>query len=66
MSVFIKGIKLSRGQIVIGRAASGGASAPEPAARHRGQTRVPTDYSQSLFPLFPPFFLFLKSDVSSF
>jgi len=43
---------------VIGRAASGGASALEPAARHRGQTGVSADYSQ---PLFPFFSLFLTS-----
>jgi len=43
--VFTNGITSSRGQMVIGRAASGGAPAPEPAVRHRGRTRVPTDYS---------------------
>jgi len=49
-----------------GRAARGGALAPEPAARHRCRTtgRVPRDFSEPSFPLFCP--LFLKSDVSSF
>ena len=37
------------------RAASGGALAPEPAAHHRGRTRLPTDFS-SLLPVFPVFF----------
>jgi len=53
-----------------GRAASGGALAPEPAARHRGRTRVPTDYSQPLCPLFFTLFeigrlLFLRSHFNS-
>jgi len=45
-----------------GRAASGGALAPEPAARHRGRTPGPTDFSEFLFPFFFP--LLLRSDVS--
>jgi len=34
--VFMKGITSSRGQMIIGRAASAGALEPEPAVRHRG------------------------------
>ena len=45
------------------RAASTGALVRARAARHRGRTTVPTDYSEPDFPLFSP--LFLKSDVSS-
>jgi len=41
--------------LCFGRAASGGALAPEPAACHMGRTRVSTDFS-SLFPRFPRFF----------
>ena len=41
-----------------GRAASGGALAPQPAARHRGRTRgVPTDYCHSFSNTFSHFFL---------
>jgi len=46
-----------------GRTASGGALAPQPAARHRGRTNGPTDFSEPFFPLFSP--LFLRLDVSS-
>jgi len=50
----------------VGRTASGGAGcgakAPPLAARHRGRTRVSTDYSHHLFSPFYP--LFLRSDVS--
>jgi len=42
--------------MVIGRLASGGSSAPEPAVRQKYQTRVPTDDSHFLFPLFFHFF----------
>jgi len=42
--VFIQGITLSRGQMAIGRMASGGALAPEPAARHRSRTRFSTGF----------------------
>jgi len=45
-----------------GRAASGAALAPEPAALHRGRTPGPTDFSEFFFPLFCS--LFLRSDVS--
>jgi len=45
-----------------GRAASGRALAPEPAARHRGRTPGPADFSEFFFPLF--FALFLRSDGS--
>jgi len=44
-----------------GRAASGGASVPEPAARHRGQTRVSTDLA-SFHPRI--FLFFLRSDFT--
>ena len=47
-----------------GRAAGGGALAPEPAARHRSQNTGPMNFSEPLFPLF--FSLLLRSDVSSF
>jgi len=39
-----------------GRAASGGALAPEPAARHRGRMRGPTDFSGLFLPSFSHFF----------
>ena len=47
-----------------GRAAGGGALAPEPAARHRGQNTGPMDFSEPFFPLVFPHLL--RSDVSSF
>jgi len=52
-SVFIKleGITSSRGQMVIGRAASAGALAPKPAARQRSRTRISTGFF-GVFPLF--------------
>jgi len=51
-----------------GRAASAGALAPQPAACHRGRTRVPTDYCHSVSNPFSHFFSgsywdFLRSDV---
>jgi len=42
----------NRSNSEFGLAASGGASAPEPAARHRGRTRVSTDFA-SFFSIFP-------------
>jgi len=61
--VFIKGKNSSRWQIVVGRAASGGASLPlqprsQPRAT-RGRTRVPRILASPFSPLFSPFWLFL-------
>jgi len=59
LGVFIN-CKPQQEKQIFGRAASGGAIAPLPAACHRRRTRVPTDYSQSFSFLSPPFW---RSDV---
>jgi len=50
--------KVAKTHRMPGRAASGGALAPEPAARHRGRTPGPTDFSEFifLFLFFPLYF----------
>ena len=54
--------RVAKTNSMVGRAASGEALAQEPAARHRGRTPGPTDFSELIFPLFCS--LFLRTDVS--